>query len=212
MNPQMMASWFLKSWRVFASSAAASSGSVAKTRDLVEKRVHEIGVAPAALYFAPELCNGPLDRESRSVRPLRRERIEHVDNAHDLREQRDRVAPQSVRVAAAVKPFVVMADDRPYSPQEAQLAAEPIADHCVLLHQLVFVRRERPRLQEDRIGDADLPEVVKKAAARERRDVVLVEIQRAATISTDPMATASSVIASQGVSSPRRRSSQESAR
>ena len=39
---------------------------------------------------------------------------------------------------------------------------------------------QRPRLQQHGIRNADLPDIVKKAAARERRDVVLVEPERPA--------------------------------
>ena len=66
------------------------------------------------------------DWQRRSVRPLRRQRIEDVDDAHDLREQRDGIAAQPVRVAAPVQPFVVMANDRAHS--AAATAARRRAD------------------------------------------------------------------------------------
>ena len=68
----------------------------------------------------------------------------------------------------ASQPLVVMADDRANCPQRPQLAAEPFADDGVPLDQRVFIGRERSPLQQDGIGDPDLPDIVKVAAARER--------------------------------------------
>ena len=47
------------------------------------------------------------------IRALRRQRVEHVDDADDLRQQRHFGVAQAVRIAAAVESLVMMADDRP---------------------------------------------------------------------------------------------------
>ena len=63
-------------------------------------------------------------------------------------------------------------------PQRSQLAAQPIADHRVLLHQGELLDRERGRLEEQCVGDADLADVVQVAAAIERREIFGRQVQR----------------------------------
>src|SRR5262245_57212431 len=62
----------------------------------------------------------------------------------------------------------MMADDLPDEPERSKLAAQSIADDRVLLDHLEFVGRQRRRLEQDRIGDADLADVVQIRAALER--------------------------------------------
>ena len=93
----------------------------------------------------------------------------------DLREQRDGVAAQPVGIAGAVQPLVMVTNDRPHLAQRSQLAAQPVADHGVLLHDRVLGGRQPARLQQDRVGNADLADVVEIAAAREHRDIVVAQ-------------------------------------
>ena len=81
---------------------------------------------------------------------------------------------------------MVVTDDLPHQPQRAQLAAQPIADHRVLLDQLELGRGQARRLEQDRIGDADLADVVQVAAAIERRDLVFREAERPAERDREP--------------------------
>ena len=110
--------------------------------------------------------------ERRSIRARARAGIVEVDRADDLREDRDFVAAQAVGIAAAVEALVVVPDDLADEPQRTQLAAQPVADHGVLLHQLELFARERRRLEQQGVRDADLADVVQVAAAIEGRDIL----------------------------------------
>ena len=70
------------------------------------------------------------------------------------------------------------ANDGPDIAQRLERRAKRIADIGMLLHQLEFDGRERALLQEHRIGNADLPDVVKIAATVQRLQVCLTDAER----------------------------------
>src|SRR5207253_5278823 len=106
-----------------------------------------------------------------TVRPRRRERIEHVDNADNVRQPRNVVAPQTRRIATAIKTLVMESNDRTHAPQRLQRRTEAVTDLRMTLHQLEFVRGQATRFQQHRIGNSDLAQVMKIAAAMERIQV-----------------------------------------
>ena len=106
---------------------------------------------------------------------MRRQRVVHVGDADDLRQQRHLVPAQALRIPAAVEPLVVAPDDRPHGAQRLERRAQRIADIGMLLHQLEFGGRERARLQQHRIGNADLADVVQIAAAMQRLQIFVAE-------------------------------------
>ena len=109
-----------------------------------------------------------------------RQRVVHVHDADDLRQQRDGVAAESVRVARAVKPFVVVAHDPAHARQRSKAAAESIADDRVLLHAVTLVGGQGGGFQEHRVGHPDLSEVVQESPVLEGGQFVTVETERAA--------------------------------
>ncbi len=125
--------------------------------------------ASSRARFPLELAARVVERRGRFVRARRRDRIEHVDDADDLGQQRNLLAAQPIGIAAAVEPLMVMAHDRPRALQRSKRAAQAIADHRVLLHDLEFLRGERTALQQDRVGHADLADVVEHAAIPQGR-------------------------------------------
>src|SRR5262245_31764289 len=67
------------------------------------------------------------------------------------------------------------ANDWTHAQQRAQLTAQPIVDDGVLLDLLVFLGREPPGLEEQTVGNAELSNVMKKAAALERREILFFQ-------------------------------------
>src|SRR3989442_14322849 len=83
--------------------------------DEPDERVDEIRPPPSAGRFLPEFSAGLLRGRRGFVGTCRRRRVEHVDDAHDLRQKRNIVATQTVGIASAVAQLVVMPYDRPHA-------------------------------------------------------------------------------------------------
>src|SRR3954451_3909799 len=96
---------------------------------LIEKDSDQIGASPPARRLAAKLAGRPVHRTRRRIGSRRRHGVVGVDDAENLGEQRNGVAAQSIGIAAAVQPLVMMADDRPHATQEPHLPTEAIADH-----------------------------------------------------------------------------------
>ncbi len=113
----------------------AAGGAPARSSSAMNASIRS--AAPqAAPGFVEQLFAGSLRRKRRLVWTLRRERVEDVDDAHDLGEQRNGVSFEAVRIAAAVEQLVMVAHDRAHLPERPQLSAQMIADHGVQLDLL----------------------------------------------------------------------------
>ena len=73
----------------------------------------------------------------------------------------------------------MVADDLAHQCQRPEIGAQVLADHGVALHLLVFGVRERALLQQNRVGNPDLADVVQIGAPVERftLDVAQTELQ-----------------------------------
>src|SRR5262249_12267964 len=89
-----------------------------------DERVHEVAVAPALSCFVRQHLKRLVGETRGAVRAYGRQRVEDVDDADDLREQRHFAVPQTVRVAGAVESLVMMANDRPDLVERSQSGAE----------------------------------------------------------------------------------------
>jgi hypothetical protein len=132
----------------------------------------------AALGIRQQVARRLFGRQRGTIRPLRGQRIENVDDADDLGEEWDLVAAQRVGIAAPVQPFVMAQDDRPHPAQRLERRTERIANLRMPLHQLELLGGQRARLQQDRIGHADLADVVQIPAAVQRFEIVVAEPDR----------------------------------
>ena len=61
------------------------------------------------------------------------------------------------------------------------------ADHDVLLHQLELARHQPARLQENRIGDAYLADVVKRTGTIQVRQELFIDLVRIDSVLTEPV-------------------------
>ena len=109
-----------------------------------------------------------LERHRQPVRPDRRHRVDRVGDREQPCCPRDVFAAQPVRVPAAVPSFVVVTDDLSDTVGEPERSDDPFAEDRVGVQDASFGVGERPRLVEDRLGDADLADVVEQEARFDR--------------------------------------------
>ena len=103
-------------------------------------------------------------------------RLERVGGEDDPRLEGDGVAGEAVRVAAAVEALVVVAHPVRLERHVGGLDdVEP--EQRVALHHLVLVVGEPAGLVEDRVGHADLADVVQQAGQPHARQAVALEAE-----------------------------------
>ena len=127
----------------------------------------------------PEQQQRGLVRHRLVIRPLRRERVEVVDDREDAGAQRDVVAPQPLRIALAVPALVVAQDERRDRVGERHGADDLGADLRVNADLLELFLRERARLREDVLGHGQLADVVQQRRGLDALDLVVGHAQRA---------------------------------
>src|SRR6266545_2734456 len=108
-----------------------------------------------------------------------RHRVVRVGDREDARGDRDLLAAEAARVAAAVEPLLVREHHLGGALEEVDRAEDVIADLRVALHLAPLGVVELPGLQEDRVGHADLADVVEEGAAPEIRQLALLEADAA---------------------------------
>ena len=86
------------------------------------------------------------------------DRIESVGKRDDSRRQRTLRSDQAGRISASVEPFVVESCDNAGHAKETRargveggVIENVRANRCVLFHRVEFVRRQSPRLQQNRV-------------------------------------------------------------
>ncbi len=129
-----------------------------------------VEVSPGGL---PDALARGLHRDGLGVGTIEGHRVEGVGHREDAGREGNRLAGQPERVAGAVPPLVVVVDDRDRVAQEGNPLEELAAHLRMAPHDPPLVRRERAGLEEDRVGDADLADVVQQHAAAERVELRL---------------------------------------
>ena len=84
-------------------------------------------------------------------------RIAHED---DPRLDRNLLAQLAIGIAATVEALVTVAHDRPDFFEPVDRRDDPLAQLGMLLDEPTLLLRQRARLGEDRLRNADLPDVV----------------------------------------------------
>ena len=97
-----------------------------------------------------------------AVGPVRRQCVVAVDDRENARTNRDGVAFDAVRIAAAIPVLVVVADDRHHRIREVDRGENLGADRGVELHLLELGRRELARFVQDVLGHRNLAGVVEQ--------------------------------------------------
>ncbi len=125
----------------------------------------------------PDLVARGVDRQRLAVRPIRGHGVERIDDGEDPGPQRDRLTGQAARVTGAVPPLLVAQHDVERRLEELDVLQHPVAHLRVLLHHGPLFLGQLARLEQDRVGDADLAHVVQDRAPADPRQLGLVEVQ-----------------------------------
>src|ERR671923_108248 len=106
-----------------------------------------------------------------AVRAIGGQRVERVRDEDDSRGERNRLAGEAVGVAAAVHSLVARPRDLEDDRREPDAAEDVLRDDGVAPHHLPFLVGQRAGLVEDRLGDADLADVVEQRADLDRVEI-----------------------------------------
>ena len=94
---------------------------------------------------------------------------------NDAGPERDLVAPQAVRIAGAVDALVMVPNRRNRIVEEAEAIDDARAFVGMALHQRPLLLGEARGLQEDRVRDRELPDVVEQRCVPEQIELGLRE-------------------------------------
>ena len=119
--------------------------------------------APAAAKLLEGLCGRP----GGSIDAVGQHRVQGVGDMDDPRAEGDLFAGQPERVPGAVPALVMVPDRRHCVVEEAEAIDDARALIGMSLHQRPFVARERRRLEQDRIRDGELADVVEEGRLTE---------------------------------------------
>ena len=113
------------------------------------------------------------DGNGARVRAIVRHGVESVGHREDARAQGDVLAPEPVGIAGAVPALVVMIDDGDGVPEKRHVLDETAAHRGMRPHDLPFVGGQRPRLEEDAVGNGDLADVMEHDAVLDVGELAL---------------------------------------
>src|SRR5437763_10115382 len=112
--------------------------------------------------MCPELLDGLINGDALAIWARARHRLERVSDRDDPRLERNLACAPALRVAGAVEALVVVEDPERLR-RHLGGDEDRVADVDVLGHRRLLVRLQRTRLLQDRVGDADLADVVQEA-------------------------------------------------
>lgn len=121
-----------------------------------------------------------LDRKGVLVDALGNQRVEDVGRRHQARRDRNRVAPQAVRIARTIPSLVMRTGDLLRHAQEFdrrvvgvlfRLLDRLIAEVAVRFHDFPFLRGQPAGFEQDFVADSHLADVVQRSGFVEHLDV-----------------------------------------
>ena len=174
--------WPKRPWTAARSRAASDARGVVRERLERQDPLERADAARAELGAggAAELGERLLERPGGAVDPRRQHRVERVGDVDDAGAERDLLVPEPVGVAGAVEALVVMADRRHGVAEEAEAVDDARALVGVALHQRPLLLREARRLEQDRVRDRELADVVEERRVAEQVELGLREAELAA--------------------------------
>ena len=134
--------------------------------------------------------------ERAAVRPVGRHRVERVGDGDHARAQRDRVAEQSPGIAVAVDALVMVQHARHDVFHRRDRAQDRRTDAGVHLDHLAFVCVEPGRLEQHRVRNRDLAQIVQQRTAVDQLDLARRQLQLdgdRASVDRDPLGVAGGV-------------------
>jgi hypothetical protein len=113
----------------------------------------------------PDLADRVLEAGPLAIGAVGGHRVQGVGQGEDPGPDVDLLAEESPGVALAVEALLVAEDDRRRGAEEGDALDHLVADVRVALHLRPFLGSEASRLEQHRVGHADLPDVVEERAA-----------------------------------------------
>ncbi len=153
-------------------SASARSFSRFSTNIMHQVRIERFA------GFLTEQPDGAFVAHRLVIRPLRRERVEVIDDRENARAGRDFVALHAGRVALAVPALVVAQNERRDRIGERHARDDLRADLRVDADLLELFLRERPRLRQNVLGHRQLADVVQQRGGLDALNLVLRHADR----------------------------------
>src|SRR4029077_15633648 len=95
-----------------------------------------------------------------AIGPVRGDGIERISDGEDPGAGKNLLAFDAAGGPAAVIALVMRQDEFSSVAEKGYVFDEIVADLRVALHMFSFVRRERPRLEENGVGDSELADIV----------------------------------------------------
>src|SRR5215467_1727182 len=144
-------------------AAPSTAGAATKLLERARGNGHERGYHPGIevrARTAADLRARRLQRHRARVRTIVGHGVERVGHREDAGAQRNALAAQTFGIAVAVPPLVVVVDDGHRAREEGDVLQEPPPHFRMRAHHLPLLRAEGARLEEDRVGDPDLADVV----------------------------------------------------
>src|SRR5215469_11669635 len=115
--------------------------------------------------------------QSRFIRTSCTQSIVDIYDLQNSRQQRDFALPQTVRIAASIRMFVMITNNRQHETQRFQWSANILTCDWMLLHHSPFFRTEVRSLFENLIRHSNFPEIMQVAASSQRNDRLLVQAE-----------------------------------
>ncbi len=103
--------------------------------------------------------------------------VELLSQTHDPGEQRNALPLQTIRIAGAVVPFVVVRDDLAHFGRQVQRANHPRAELGMVLQRLLFPRIRLAGLGEQPVLSRNVPDVMQKRSECEGVPLRLAQVQ-----------------------------------
>ena len=136
--------------------------------EVVDEQVEELGVELRPTPV-PEDLERFLERVGPLVGPLAPQRVEDVGDGDDSGFQRDGVPDQTIGVAVPVESLMMREGDEGAQFEEGRVGTHEHLEAVLgmTLHGEALVFGQQPRVENDRIGDADLADIVQLAGQSE---------------------------------------------
>ena len=103
-----------------------------------DEHLDEVAAHAASRHITPQFRNGGCPGNCLPVRPHGRHGVVGIDNGHDVREQRHIRTAQSIGIAAAIQPLVMVPHNRAHQRERPQVTQQPLADFGMLLDEIAF--------------------------------------------------------------------------
>ncbi len=142
------------------SAAARPVSETFEAQEYIDDLWIEVCASEAANMLAHALLGPAL-----AVWPIEAQGIPDIDHREDPRRQRDLLALQAARVAAAIPLFVVAIGDVQRHAQVGDRREQIVGEGRVLAHDRPLVVGERAGLEQNAVGDAHLADIVEQGAA-----------------------------------------------